>query len=62
MAKLTAYSQQSGNRFIESFIDSVIPSADFMIFRLTTVHENARSALECGPAVRDRLEFQAKRR
>jgi hypothetical protein len=26
----------------------VILSADFMILRLTTVHENARSALECG--------------
>jgi hypothetical protein len=29
----------------------VIPSADFMILRLTTVHENARSALECGSEV-----------
>ena len=26
----------------------VILSADFMILRLTTAHENARSALECG--------------
>jgi hypothetical protein len=26
----------------------VIASADFMILRLTTVHENARRALECG--------------
>jgi hypothetical protein len=26
----------------------VIPSADFMILRLTTLHENARSALERG--------------
>ena len=25
-----------------------VPSADFMILRLTTAHENARSALECG--------------
>jgi hypothetical protein len=25
-----------------------IGSADFMTLRLTTVHENARSALECG--------------
>jgi hypothetical protein len=27
---------------------AVIPSEDFMTLRLTTVHENARSALECG--------------
>jgi hypothetical protein len=27
---------------------AVILSADFMFLRLTTVHENARSALECG--------------
>ena len=26
----------------------VIPNEDFMTLRLTTVHENARSALECG--------------
>jgi hypothetical protein len=26
----------------------VILSEDFMILRLTTVHQNARSALECG--------------
>jgi hypothetical protein len=26
----------------------VIPSADSMILRLATLHENARSALECG--------------
>jgi len=37
-----------------------IPSADSMILRLTTFHENARSALDCGPAMRDRLEFRAK--
>jgi hypothetical protein len=27
---------------------AVILRADFMVFRLTTVHEDARSALECG--------------
>jgi hypothetical protein len=27
---------------------AVILRADFMILRLTTLHENARSALECG--------------
>jgi len=31
-----------------------------MILRLTTLHENARSALECGPAMRDRLGLKAK--
>jgi hypothetical protein len=27
---------------------AVILSEDFMILRLTTLHENARSALDCG--------------
>jgi len=31
-----------------------------MGLRPTTLHENARSALDCGPAMRDRLEFRAK--
>ena len=31
-----------------------------MSLRRTTLPENARSALECGPAMRDRLEIRAK--
>jgi hypothetical protein len=31
-----------------------------MILWPTTMYENARSALECGPATRDRLGFRTK--
>jgi len=58
-----SHSRESGNDIdlqVTWHLPAVIPSADFMILRLTTLHENARSALECGPAMRDRLEFRAK--
>jgi hypothetical protein len=32
----------------ESVGRRIIPRGDFMILRLTAVHENARSALQCG--------------
>jgi len=31
-----------------------------MMLRLTSVEQGARSALDCGPAVRDRLAFERK--
>jgi hypothetical protein len=43
----------------------VIPSGDSMILQLTTVHENARSALECGgstPPWPPTLEVNVRRR
>jgi hypothetical protein len=39
---------RKGFEGVKKSMGSVIPSEDSMILRRTTLHENARSALECG--------------
>jgi hypothetical protein len=50
--------QVAACRAAEKRFQAVIVSEDPIILRLTTLYENARSALECGPPSRARLEFQ----